>query len=134
MIIPDCNNGTINVHLKLDSEKNFLKEQIASMAFSHLTGLSYNEIEKSTSFKDLEYYIFKTDTFPRIYITCGESDIHDSCSVISSITEDKNTNDVIVTFIGVIIYKFHSEDIIPMIDFLYQYKDELMTTKSGIFI
>jgi hypothetical protein len=137
MIIPNYDNGTVNVHLQLCPKEQWLtKTELASRAFSYLTGLRHFDTETQTSFEGVEYDIFKTDTFPRIYVTCEESDVSDWCSIMSRIlVKDENTRDVIVQFTGAVIGRFCvEEDLIPMIDFLYKYKDELMTDKSGVII
>ena len=136
MIIPNYNDGTVDVHLKLDeNEASLSNENIAAKAFSYMTGLKSGSRITETSFEGVEYQVFITDSL-RITIVCEKSDITNGVTVVSSVMiRDKATNDVIVKFSGAIFGKISNEkDIIPMIDFLFEYNEELFTIKSGIII
>lgn len=136
MIIPDYNKGTINVHLKLDEKDMSLgDEAIAAKAFMSMTGLKPVEKVKSIV-PGVEYQVFQTESFKRIYITCGRADLDENVTITSYIlVKDKTSNDVIVSFISAVVGDITVEgNIIPIIDFLHEHKNELMTTESDVII
>jgi len=134
MIIPDYNNGTVNVHLELsDKDKSLSNTDIAKKAFMIMTGL------------ELENGYFITESL-RISIIFAE----DECAICSQgeesrdvdllttlLVKDAISNNIIITFHKAIFQtaEEQSDDFdISIIDFLFKYKNELFTTKSDIII
>lgn len=137
MIIPDYNKGTVNVHLKLDdvslphaslNDNNV----IAVKAFEIMTGLKPRRNIFTTESLDIRIYGSKMMPTP------DEDDVTAKLTYIAGVVsvQDDSTADVIVTFDEVIGYDSPGlcGGIISIIDFLYKYKDELMTSKSSVII
>ena len=136
MIIPDYNKGAVNVHLKLsDKDASLPNEALAAKAFMCMTGLKPVDKITETSWQDVEYQVFQTESL-RMYVACDRIDITDWFTINSSIlVKDKTSNDIIVTFESVSVGRVTNEkDIIPMIDFLFKYKKEVFTSKSDVIL
>jgi hypothetical protein len=135
MIIPDYNKGVINVHMKLSEEDFSLSnENLAAKAFMYLTGLKPTKKITETSWQDVEYQVFDTNSL-KIHICCERCDITDFVTIFSSVTfKDKNTKDIIVSFIHAAIGRPSDDTLIPIIDFLYEYKEELFCNSNSVII
>jgi hypothetical protein len=125
MIIPDYNKMTVNVHLKLEEKDVALSDgDIAIRAFSYMTGL-----------KNVDD-IFMTGDF-RVRVICGFVQVNDNNTYVTSsiLVRDKASRDVIVEFNNVIWNSAQNAALeMNIIDFLYKYKKDLFTIKSGVII
>lgn len=134
MVIPDYNKGTVDVYLTL-SEKDISlsNEDIVVKAFQYMTGLEL----------DNDYFV--TESL-RISIILAK----DGCAICSQREESRDVDilasiliklsasgDTIVTFHKAIFQTASEQEDdfdIPIIDFLFQYKNELITNKSGVIL
>ena len=125
MIIPDYNKMTVNVHLKLEEKDVALSDgDIAIRAFSYMTGLK--NIDDTFTTGDL-----------KVRVICGFVQVNDNNTYVTSsvLVRDKASRDVIVEFNNVIWNSAQNAALeMDIIDFLYKYKKDLFTIKSGVII
>jgi len=133
MIIPDYDKGVINVHMKIsEKDSSLTNENLAAKAFMYLTGLKPTRKITETSWQDVEYQVFDTESL-KIHICCERCDITDFVTIFSSILF-QNSDDVIVTFMHAAIGRPSDDTLMPIIDFLYEYKEELFSNSHSVFI
>lgn len=125
MIIPDYNKMTVNVHLKLEDKDVALSDgDIAVRAFSYMTGLK--NVDDT----------FSTGDF-KVRVICGFVQVNDDNTYVTSsiLVRDKTSRDVIVEFNNVIWNSAQKAALeMDIIDFLFKYKNDLFTIKSGVII